>query len=208
MFNQISTQGRRSRGPELRCAQQAGSTPYCPPVRTLWRTGPNAGAVREGMGRYPPGGCRAAMRGPVQGTENIRPGPGKENDMEHMVQQVDLPELEDGLRQTDTPAKETGEGRDGGLWRRSLSVSGGRRGTRMTDCISSACKGGRFSCRSTHESVCGGEACPFCQCAAAAAEVRRRTSRRLNALPREQQLHIADKYYGGDMPWKGQGAHV
>lgn len=114
----------------------------------------------------------------------------------------------DDLRQTVTQVRGVGKGRAAGLWRRPLPAPGIRRGTQMTDCISSTCKGGRFACRSTLESVCGGEACPFCQCAAAAAEVRRRTSRRLNGLPREQQQHIADKYYGGEMPWKGQGEHV
>lgn len=72
----------------------------------------------------------------------------------------------------------------------------------MTECISSTCKGGRFACRSIHECVCGGQACPFFRCAAVAAEARRRTNERLDGLPWEQQIYIADKYYGGKMPWK------
>ena len=52
----------------------------------------------------------------------------------------------------------------------------------------------------------GFENCPFYRTREQVDESRRKALERINTLPRLRQLHIAETYYGGKMPWKEKAA--
>ena len=53
--------------------------------------------------------------------------------------------------------------------------------------------------------ICLDDKCPFKQTKEQQEESQRIIFKRLGSLNREHQLYIADKYYGGDMPWQKGG---
>lgn len=57
-------------------------------------------------------------------------------------------------------------------------------------------------CRILTVYECKGEECPFFKTKSKFDSKQRLANIRLRRLPQEQQTHIADKYYSGQMPWK------
>ena len=53
-----------------------------------------------------------------------------------------------------------------------------------------------------------GLTCPFHKTSAAAAQSNARSAARLRSLEPYEQLAIAERYYGGDMPWRRGGGAV
>ena len=56
----------------------------------------------------------------------------------------------------------------------------------------------------TSEQCAGDAACPFYKPIWKHAQDVARANQRLNALPMDEQRAIAEKYHGGEMPWKGE----
>jgi len=56
----------------------------------------------------------------------------------------------------------------------------------------------------TSEQCAGYAVCPFYKPIWKYAQDEDRANQRLNALPVERQREIAEQYYEGDMPWKGE----
>ena len=50
--------------------------------------------------------------------------------------------------------------------------------------------------------------CPFYKTKEALEDQKQKALERINSLPEYQQLGIAIKYYGGQMPWKGLGVEI
>lgn len=58
---------------------------------------------------------------------------------------------------------------------------------------------------SAQKGGCTGRAgCAFFKTVRQLKEEQRRVNARLSGLPLEEQLYIADKYFGGTMPWRGE----
>lgn len=60
-------------------------------------------------------------------------------------------------------------------------------------------------CKKLIVDICLGDKCSFRQTENQEKESRKVVFKRLATLDRDLQLYIADKYYGGDMPWNGGG---
>ena len=56
----------------------------------------------------------------------------------------------------------------------------------------------------TSEQCAGYAACPFYKPIWKHAQDVARANQRLNAPPMDEQRAIAEKYHGGEMPWKGE----
>lgn len=63
-------------------------------------------------------------------------------------------------------------------------------------------------CRKLVVDICLEDKCPFMKTHKQLEESNKYVFRRLSKLDRELQLHISDKYYGGNMPWnKGERSY-
>lgn len=57
------------------------------------------------------------------------------------------------------------------------------------------------ACKKLTVDKCIGESCSFIQTKEEADAYKKKSFERLASLSREHQSHIAEKYYGGKMPW-------
>ena len=73
------------------------------------------------------------------------------------------------------------------------------------DCINKVRKS---KCKKLIVDICLGEKCSFKQTKTQEKESRKLAFDRLAKLDGAQQLYIADKYYGGDMPWQKGGRRL
>lgn len=62
-------------------------------------------------------------------------------------------------------------------------------------------KNKRNGCKKLTVDKCIGESCSFKQTKEQADSSQRKSFERLASLSRENQIYIAEKYYGGKMPW-------
>lgn len=61
-------------------------------------------------------------------------------------------------------------------------------------------------CRKLNVKQCNGSSCSFAQTKEQSTASRRKSFNRLARLSYEHQSYIAEKYYGGKMPWLKGGA--
>lgn len=66
-------------------------------------------------------------------------------------------------------------------------------------------KNKRNECKKLTVDKCIGESCSFKQTKEQADISQEKSFGRLSNLAREHQIYIADKYYGGKMPWSKGG---
>lgn len=62
-------------------------------------------------------------------------------------------------------------------------------------------KNKRNGCKKLTVDKCIGESCSFKQTKEQTDSSQRKSFERLASLSRENQIYIAEKYYGGKMPW-------
>jgi hypothetical protein len=62
-------------------------------------------------------------------------------------------------------------------------------------------KNKRNGCKKLSVDKCIGESCSFIQTKEQAGDSQKKSFERLASLDKEDQCDIADKYYGGKMPW-------
>lgn len=70
----------------------------------------------------------------------------------------------------------------------------------MVECVNLK---GKTGCKSLNITRCLGSKCVFIKGYKEITKSNIKSFKRLSSLKLEDQLYIAEKYYGGKMPWKG-----